>query len=149
MIQAAAYTDERGMYVDAAEVVERDGGFFARRPGGAPASSGRWARACKNSVTPDEMYEQLRRRHAAAVRDVHGPARPEPAVEHQAVVGVYRLLQRIWRNVVDEETGDVRASPTSPPTTTTRAGRCTAPSPPCATAWSSMRFNTAIASSPS
>ena len=43
-IQAAAYTDERGFYVDATEVVERDGAFF-HGDTGSPVSSGRWARA--------------------------------------------------------------------------------------------------------
>ena len=44
-IQAAAYTDERGFYVEASEVDERDGALLPRRRPGRTASSGRWARA--------------------------------------------------------------------------------------------------------
>ena len=45
-ILAYAFTDERGMYVPAAEVVEHDGGRFTLRgPSRSPASTGRWARA--------------------------------------------------------------------------------------------------------
>ena len=45
MIQAAAYTDERGLHVEATEVVERDGALLPRRRRGHRASSGRWASA--------------------------------------------------------------------------------------------------------
>ena len=45
MILAAAYTDERGMYVEATEVVERDGAVLLRRARRSRASSARWARA--------------------------------------------------------------------------------------------------------
>ena len=44
-ITAAAYTDERGVYVDAAEVEERDGEYVLRRRTRSPATTGRWARA--------------------------------------------------------------------------------------------------------
>ena len=45
MVLAAAYTDERGMYVEASEVEERDGALLPRRARRSSASSGRWARA--------------------------------------------------------------------------------------------------------
>ena len=44
-ILAPAYTDERGMYVEASEVEERDGQYFHGRLPSSRASSGRWARA--------------------------------------------------------------------------------------------------------
>ena len=80
-IQAAAFTDERGFHVEASEVVERDGRFFhgdaevtprVREDGQEPEELG----VARRDVRP------LRRRHPAAVRDVHRPARPEPAVGH-------------------------------------------------------------------
>ena len=46
MIQAAAFTDARGIYVDAREVVENgDGTFTLRAASRSTASSARWARA--------------------------------------------------------------------------------------------------------
>src|SRR5215216_3239332 len=39
-----------------------------------------------------------------------GPLGQSRPWETKAVVGVYRLLQRIWRNVVDEDTGAVTVS---------------------------------------
>jgi hypothetical protein len=44
-IQAYAYTDERGIHVEAFEVTERDGGRFFHDGEEVTASSGRWARA--------------------------------------------------------------------------------------------------------
>ena len=82
-IPAAAYTDERGAYVEATEVEERDGSWFhdgaevvapRRQDGQEPEERGRARR----------HLPRLRRRHAAALRDVHGPARRQPAVEHAA-----------------------------------------------------------------
>ncbi len=53
-ISAYAYTDARGFYVPAAEVVERDGGFFHE---GNPVDReyGKIGKSLKNMVTPDEM----------------------------------------------------------------------------------------------
>ena len=46
MIQAYAYTDERGTYVPADEVIEDGhGGVHLARASRSPVSTGRWARA--------------------------------------------------------------------------------------------------------
>ena len=56
-IQAFAYTDSRGTYVPAAEVVERDGKFFYD---GAEVNQefGKIGKSLKNSVSPDEICEE-------------------------------------------------------------------------------------------
>ena len=54
-----------------------------------------------------------------------------------------RFLQRLWRNIVDEDTGEP-ASSTTPADDETRAC-CTARSPAVRTTWTRLRFNTAIA----
>jgi leucyl-tRNA synthetase len=56
---------------------------------------------------------------------------------------VYRFLQRLWRNMVDEETGECTWS-TTPADDETR-GCCTRPSTRCAPRWTRCGFNTAIA----
>ena len=55
-IQAFAYTDSRGTYVPAAEVVERDGKFFYD---GAEVNQefGKIGKSLKNSVSPDEICD--------------------------------------------------------------------------------------------
>ena len=132
-ILAAAYKDEREIYVEATEVVERDGAFFYD---GQPVTRewGKMGKSLKNAVTPDDICEQLRRRHAAAVRDGMGPLDASRPWETRDVVGMYRFLQRLWRNIVDEETGRAARCSTRRPTTR-RSGCCTAPSTACATTW--------------
>ena len=80
-ITAAEFMDDRGVYVDAAERRRaRRGLLLGRRRGAAlvgpdgqePQERGRARRDLR----------RLRRRHAPPLRDVHGAARRQPAVEH-------------------------------------------------------------------
>ncbi|MEL7156783.1 MAG: leucine--tRNA ligase [Actinomycetota bacterium] len=105
-IQAYAYTDERGFYVEADEVTETEDGFVHD---GKPVqrSYGKMGKSLKNSVTPDDMYEE----YGADTLRLHemfmGPLDQDRVWDTSAVVGSQRLLQRVWRNLVDEDTGDV------------------------------------------
>ena len=94
---------------------------------------------------PTTCIDELRRRHAAALRDVHRPARPEPAVGDQGgrrhvPAAAADLAQRASTRTPASRTCRRRRCPTSD----TRAC-CTAPSPPCATGMETLRFNTSIA----
>jgi leucyl-tRNA synthetase len=108
-ISAFAYTDERGFYVPAAEVVEKDGQFFHE---GKPVNReyGKIGKSLKNMVTPDEMIGAYGADTFRVYEMSTGPLEQSRPWETKAVVGSQRLLQRIWRVVVDEETGAVRAS---------------------------------------
>jgi leucyl-tRNA synthetase len=108
-ISAFAYTDERGFYVPAAEVVEKDGQFFFE---GEPVNReyGKIGKSLKNMVTPDEMIGAYGADTFRVYEMSTGPLEQSRPWETKAVVGSQRLLQRIWRVVVDEQTGDVRAS---------------------------------------
>ena len=110
MIQAAAYTDARGRYVDAAAVDERDGGFWH---GDQPVRRefGKMGKSLRNAVTPGRHVSR------ATAPTPCGCTRCSPdrstragPWDTKAVVGVFRLLQRIWRNVVDENSGEVTVS---------------------------------------
>ncbi|MEM9612429.1 MAG: leucine--tRNA ligase [Actinomycetota bacterium] len=105
-IQAYAYQDARGIYVDAEEVEEHGGAFLHDgRP--VTQSYGKMGKSLKNSVTPDDMYES----YGADTLRLHemfmGPLDQDRVWDTSAVVGSQRLLQRVWRNLVDEETGEV------------------------------------------
>ncbi|MFW3170779.1 leucine--tRNA ligase [Geodermatophilus sp. CPCC 206100] len=108
-ISAHAYTDERGFYVPAAEVEERDGRFFHQ---GAEVNReyGKIGKSLKNMVTPDEMIGAYGADTFRVYEMSTGPLEQSRPWETKAVVGSQRLLQRIWRVVVDEETGAVRAA---------------------------------------
>ena len=103
-IQAAAYTDERGRFVEAGSVVESgDGWSFEGRP--VNRQYGKMGKSLKNSVTPDEMYEQYGADTLRLYEMFTGPLDQSRPWDTKAVVGMYRLLQRIWRLMIDEHTG--------------------------------------------
>ncbi|MEI4280952.1 leucine--tRNA ligase [Klenkia terrae] len=119
-ISAYAYTDARGFHVPAADVVERDGGYFYE---GAPVDReyGKMGKSLKNVVTPDEMTAAYGADTFRVYEMSTGPLEQSRPWETKAVVGSQRLLQRIWRVVVDEVTGEVRAADEAPSIDTLKA----------------------------
>lgn len=108
-IQAYAYTDDRGAYVDAAEVTERDGGWF-HGDTKVNREYGKMGKSLRNVVTPDEMCEAYGADTFRVYEMSMGPLEVSRPWETRAVVGSYRFLQRVWRAVVDERTGATRVS---------------------------------------
>ena len=106
-IQAYAYTDERGAYVAAEEVVERDGKYFYD---GVPVRReyGKMGKSLRNVVTPDEMCALYGADTFRVYEMSMGPLDVSRPWETRAVVGAQRFLQRVWRAVVDEDSGAVR-----------------------------------------
>jgi leucyl-tRNA synthetase len=103
-IQAYAYVDKRGVYVDASQVEERDGGYwFEGRP--VTREYGKMGKSLKNVVTPDEMYEAYGADTFRVYEMSMGPLDVSRPWETRAVVGSQRFLQRVWRLLVDEDTG--------------------------------------------
>ncbi len=141
-ISAYAYTDERGFYVPAAEVVEQDGQFLYE---GKPVNReyGKIGKSLKNVVTPDEMIGAYGADTFRVYEMSTGPLDQSRPWETKAVVGSQRLLQRIWRVVVDEETGAVRAADVEPGEDTLRALNRTIAG--LRDGFSTLRFNIAIA----
>ncbi|WP_445206169.1 leucine--tRNA ligase [[Mycobacterium] bulgaricum] len=104
-IQAFAYTDSRGLYVPAAEVVERDGKFFYE---GSEVNQefGKIGKSLKNSVSPDEICDNYGADTLRVYEMSMGPLEASRPWATKDVVGAYRFLQRVWRLVVSEETGE-------------------------------------------
>ncbi|MGZ4568953.1 MAG: class I tRNA ligase family protein, partial [Blastococcus sp.] len=71
---------------------------------------GKIGKSLKNMVTPDEMIGAYGADTFRVYEMSTGPLEQSRPWETKAVVGSQRLLQRIWRVVVDEETGAVRAA---------------------------------------
>jgi leucyl-tRNA synthetase len=108
-IQAYAFRDARGMIVPADDVVERDGKWYL---GDAEVAReyGKMGKGLKNVVTPDEMSEQYGADTFRVYEMAMGPLDVSRPWDTRAVVGSQRFLQRVWRLVVDEETGAVRVT---------------------------------------
>ncbi len=120
-LQAAAeYLDDaQRIRAEASEVVERDGQWYfegslvTRR-------AGRMGKSRKNAVAPDDMYRDYGADTLRLYEMFMGPLDAARAWSTSDIAGVFKLLQRFWRNVVDEDTGESRtwsdaAAPTARP----------------------------------
>ncbi|MEV4720234.1 leucine--tRNA ligase [Micromonospora noduli] len=107
MIQAYAYTDSRGSYVQAEEVFERDGAYYLGDLA-VNREYGKMGKSLKNVVTPDDMCAAYGADTFRVYEMSMGPLEVSRPWETRAVVGSYRFLQRVWRAVVDEQTGALR-----------------------------------------
>ncbi len=111
-IQAYAYSDDRGFYVEAGEVTERDGEYLHD---GKPVNReyGKMGKSLRNMVTPDEMCQDYGADTLRLYEMFMGPLDASRPWSTRDVIGVHRFLQRLWRNVVDEDTGVVTVVDTS------------------------------------
>jgi leucyl-tRNA synthetase len=108
-IQAFAYTDARGAYVPAAEVVERGGKFYLDDQE-VFQEFGKIGKSLKNSISPEEICEEYGADTLRVYEMSMGPLEASRPWATKDVVGAYRFLQRAWRAVVDENTGEVRVT---------------------------------------
>jgi len=139
-IQAYAYTDSRGVYVPAEEVTEENGKFFLAGQE-VTQEYGKMGKSLKNVVTPDEMCARYGADTFRFYEMAMGPMDVSRPWATKDVVGAQRFLQRMWRNVVDETTGDVHVSAESPDEATLRALHKAVDG--VHTDYANMRFNTA------
>ncbi|MFF3454150.1 leucine--tRNA ligase [Streptomyces sp. NPDC002730] len=142
MIQAYVYRDSRGFPVPAAEVEERDGKFYFEGES-VKRELGKMGKSLKNAVTPDEICAEYGADTLRLYEMAMGPLDVSRPWDTRAVVGQYRLLQRLWRNVVDEATGEVTVVDTEPDEATLRALHKAIDG--AGQDLAALRFNTAIA----
>jgi len=142
MITADVYRDARGFPVPAAEVEERDGRYYWQ---GDPVSreAGKMGKSLKNAIAPDEFCDTYGADTLRVYEMSMGPLDVSKPWDTKAVAGSVRFLQRVWRNIVDEETGRVRVSEVAPDTETLRAAHQAVAGVHEDVA--ALRFNTAIA----
>jgi leucyl-tRNA synthetase len=144
-IQAYAYTDSRGQYVPAEGVVEvEDGAASSYTYKGEPVNReyGKMGKSLKNVVTPDDMYAAYGADTFRVYEMSMGPLDVSRPWETRAVVGSLRFLQRLWRNVISEQTGEVTVVDHPATEETRRAVHRTIHA--VRSDMESMRFNTAI-----
>ena len=146
-VQAFAYRDDRGQPVPAVEVIEQTG------PGaqtsytwhGEPVSReyGKMGKSLKNVITPDEMFQAYGADTFRVYEMSMGPLDLSRPWETRAVIGAHRFLQRLWRNVIDEASGELLVTDDAPDEATKRLLHKTIDA--LRTDFDGLRFNTAIA----
>jgi leucyl-tRNA synthetase len=144
-IQAYAYVDERGQYVPAEDVIESPDGLFTYKTTGERVGQeyGKMGKSLKNIVTPDDMYAAYGADTFRLYEMSMGPLDVSRPWETRAVVGQQRFLQRLWRNAIDEETGQVRIAECAPDEATLKVMHRVVAE--VRQEMDAMRFNTAIA----
>ena len=110
MIQAYAFRDKRGQTVPASDVVEKPDGTWDFEGEQVAREYGKMGKSLKNVVTPDEMYDAYGADTFRVYEMSMGPLDVSRPWETRAVVGSLRFLQRLWRNVIDETTSELRVT---------------------------------------
>ncbi|HVK45513.1 MAG TPA: leucine--tRNA ligase [Micropruina sp.] len=146
-IQAFAFRDARGQTVPADEVDEiagEDGEIHYTWQGQrVEREYGKMGKSLKNIVTPDDMYDAYGADTFRIYEMSMGPLDQSKPWETRAVVGSQRFLQRLWRNVVDEQTGALLVTDEAMDDATKRALHKTIDA--VARDYDALAFNTAIA----
>jgi leucyl-tRNA synthetase len=119
-VQAPAYTDARGIYVPAKEVEEVEPGQFVYRGEPVTREFGKIGKSLKNVVTPDEICDQYGADTFRLFLMSMGPLDISRPWEIRALSGSYRFLQRVWRNFVDEASGELIVDNQPPSLETTK-----------------------------
>ncbi|MEV0194173.1 leucine--tRNA ligase [Kitasatospora purpeofusca] len=142
MITADVYRDERGFPVPAAEIEERDGQYFWQ---GEPVKreAGKMGKSLKNAVAPDEIADEYGADTLRLYEMSMGPLDVSRPWDTRAVVGSYRFLQRLWRNIVSETSGELVVTDEEPDEATLRALHKAVDGVRADMA--GLRFNTAVA----
>ena len=128
-ILADAFTDERGRYVPAAEVTRQpDGWAYQGQP--VTRRAGKMGKSLKNGISPDEICAAYGADTLRLYEMAMGPLDGDRTWHTDDIVGMHRFLQRLWRLIVDETTGETRV-PRRDPDAWTPPPRacCTGPSP--------------------
>jgi leucyl-tRNA synthetase len=113
-ILADAFTDARGQYVPPAEVTRGPDGWAYR---GQPVTrrAGKMGKSLKNGVSPDEIYGSYGADTLRLYEMAMGPLDGDRPWHPDDIVGMHRFLQRLWRLIIDETTGETLPAPPSPP----------------------------------
>lgn len=149
MIQAYVFRDARGIAVPAVEVEEQgaDGtpGATTYTWQGQPVTRelGKMGKSLRNAVAPDEIAAEYGADTLRLYEMGMGPLDAARPWETRAVVGSFRFLQRLWRNVVDEQTGGLAVTDEPADDATARLVARTVDG--VRRDYEALRFNTALA----
>jgi leucyl-tRNA synthetase len=158
-ILADAFLDSRGQYVPAADVTRRADHWEYR---GQPVTrrAGKMGKSLKNGVSPDDINDSYGADTLRLYEMAMGPLDGDRPWHTDDIIGMHRFLQRLWRLIVDENTGATLIPPRSRATESPRATEPQATAQPMDEAterllhrtistvredFAALRFNTAIA----
>ena len=108
-ILADAFTDARGLYVPAAGVTRNsDGWEYDGQP--VTRRAGKMGKSLKNGISPDDMYAAYGADTLRMYEMAMGPLDGDRPWRPDDIIGMHRFLQRLWRLIIDESTGETRVN---------------------------------------
>lgn len=98
------------------QVEETSEGVFIEKATGAKVTQivAKMSKSLKNVVNPDEIIAQYGADTFRLYEMAMGPLEASKPWNTKDIIGQFRFLQRVWRNIVDEQTGEVRVSDAAP-----------------------------------
>jgi leucyl-tRNA synthetase len=145
-ILADAFTDARGMYVPAADVTAGPPGGWTYHGQPVTRRAGKMGKSLKNGISPDDMYARYGADTLRLYEMAMGPLDGDRAWHADDVVGMHRFLQRLWRLIIDETTGETRITADGPGVLDTDTARLLHQTIAAVREdVAALRFNTAIA----
>ncbi len=141
-ILADAFTDARGLYVPSAEVTRTPGGW---ERAGQPVTrrAGKMGKSLKNGTSPDDIYASYGADTLRLYEMAMGPLDGDRPWHADDITGMHRFLQRLWRLIIDETTGETVAVSSSLEQDTARLLHQTIAA--VRTDFEALRYHTAIA----
>ncbi len=116
MILAYSYQDQNGKYYYPDEVEERDGAWYTKKAQvPVQAQIEKMSKSKLNVVDPDDVIGEYGADAMRLYELFIGPLSASAPWQMTGVDGIYRFLQRVWRLVVDENTGGLNAKLTDAP----------------------------------
>ncbi|HKQ48373.1 MAG TPA: leucine--tRNA ligase [Phycisphaerae bacterium] len=122
MIRAFAYRDARGTYRGYDEIEFREDGTAVLKDSGEKLAAAveKMSKSLKNVINPEEVVNEYGADTLRLYEMFMGPLEASKPWNPRDVPGVYRFLQRAWRMLVNEETGEasafLRSEPGAPAT---------------------------------
>jgi len=109
LIQSFAYKDKTGRLTPVDEVEEKSDGEFVLIDSGEPVEQivTKMSKSLKNVVNPDDVIADYSADTFRLYEMYMGPLEASKPWNTRDIGGLFRFLQRAWRLVVDEATGDL------------------------------------------
>jgi len=108
MVLGVSYQDENGKYYSPNDVEENNSQWFVKGSGKAVQSQvEKMSKSKLNGTSPDEVMDKYGADSLRLYELFIGPLSASTPWQTQGVEGVYRFLKRVWKLIIDEQTGEL------------------------------------------
>jgi leucyl-tRNA synthetase len=109
MILAPSFQDQAGKYYSPEDVHEKNGQYFSKHDAPLKTQIEKMSKSRLNVVNPDAVIDEYGADAMRLYELFMGPLEQVKPWQMAGVEGVSRFLHRVWRLVVNDETGEISA----------------------------------------